>query len=328
MELDPFAVVEALTIAGLRDAVRSRATSTSAASTRCADARLAARDRAGARGRAARRRRDGRAASPSTSSCGAARAPTSAARRPRCSSRSRATAASRATSRRSRSRSGLFGKPTAINNVETLLNVLDIVARSAAPRTPRPARDDSTGTRLFCLSGHVERPGLYEVPFGTTLRELLDLAGGSPADGRCRRCCSAARPARSSGPTRSTLPLTFEATRAIGAYARVGRRRSSSTTAVDLADVVLRIARVLPRRVVRPVRPVPASARSARRRRSHRLRPRAARTARSPTSGRLLDDIAQVMRDASICGLGQTAANADPVGHLERSASSSRGAAS
>src|SRR5690242_8130715 len=72
---------------------------------------------------------------------------------------------------------GLFRKPTVINNVETLVNVLDIVRDGglayAAIGTP-----DSTGTKLFCLCGHVTRPGLYEVTFGTTLRELLDLAGG------------------------------------------------------------------------------------------------------------------------------------------------------
>jgi NADH-quinone oxidoreductase subunit F len=72
---------------------------------------------------------------------------------------------------------GLFGKPTVVNNVETLVNVLDIVVHGglafAARGTP-----DATGSKLFCLSGCVTHPGLYEVPFGTTLRELLTLAGG------------------------------------------------------------------------------------------------------------------------------------------------------
>src|SRR3977135_2181252 len=63
---------------------------------------------------------------------------------------------------------GLFGKPTAINNVETLVNVLPILIAGgqayAATGTER-----STGTRLFCLSGCVERPGVYEIPHGATL---------------------------------------------------------------------------------------------------------------------------------------------------------------
>src|SRR3990172_10702562 len=74
---------------------------------------------------------------------------------------------------------GLFGKPTLVNNVETLANVLPIILEGAAAfaqlGTPR-----STGTRLFCLSGCVARPGVYEVPMGTTLRELLTLAGLPP----------------------------------------------------------------------------------------------------------------------------------------------------
>src|SRR6185436_5834720 len=72
---------------------------------------------------------------------------------------------------------GLFGKPTVVNNVETLANVIDIVLDGGAAwaKTGTP---QSTGTRLYCLSGHVEKPGLYELPFGSTLGELVDLAGG------------------------------------------------------------------------------------------------------------------------------------------------------
>src|SRR5439155_20378665 len=73
--------------------------------------------------------------------------------------------------------SGLFGRPTLVNNVETLVNVLDIlrVGGAAFAGTGTP---ESTGTRLFCLSGHVRTPGVYEAPMGTTLRALIDQAGG------------------------------------------------------------------------------------------------------------------------------------------------------
>ena len=73
--------------------------------------------------------------------------------------------------------SGLFGKPTVVNNVETLVNVLDVML-AAGPGFAEIGTEGSTGTKLFCLSGHVARPGVYEVPFGTTLGELLELAGG------------------------------------------------------------------------------------------------------------------------------------------------------
>ena len=73
---------------------------------------------------------------------------------------------------------GLFGKPTVINNVETISNIPEIM-REGAERYAARGTQKSTGTKLFCVSGDVERPGLYEVPFGVPLRHLLyDLAGG------------------------------------------------------------------------------------------------------------------------------------------------------
>ena len=73
--------------------------------------------------------------------------------------------------------SGLWGKPTIVNNVETLCNIPHIVRRGSEwfkglSRTP------SGGTKLFGVSGKVKRPGLWELPLGTTIREILDLAGG------------------------------------------------------------------------------------------------------------------------------------------------------
>ena len=72
---------------------------------------------------------------------------------------------------------GLFRKPTLINNVETLVNVppLLLMGGEAYAQIGAPSL---TGTRLFCLSGHVAHPGVYEVPGGATLADLLALAGG------------------------------------------------------------------------------------------------------------------------------------------------------
>ncbi|MBV8655370.1 MAG: NAD(P)H-dependent oxidoreductase subunit E, partial [Candidatus Eremiobacteraeota bacterium] len=80
---------------------------------------------------------------------------------------------------------GLFGKPTLINNVETLVNLPQIVLHGGAAYAA-VGTAGSTGTRLFCLSGNVARPGLYEVPHGTTLGTLLEMAGGV-AQGRALR---------------------------------------------------------------------------------------------------------------------------------------------
>ena len=111
---------------------------------------------------------------------------------------------------------GLFRQPTVVNNVETLVNVPIILGDGGAAYAS-VARRIPTGPRLFCLCGHVGRPGVYEVPMGATLRQLVDdcrrrcrerqFAGGA-AGRRGRHVCLAQR---------IDVPLTFEGTRAIGA---------------------------------------------------------------------------------------------------------------
>jgi len=78
---------------------------------------------------------------------------------------------------------GLYRKPTIINNVETLFNVPFIVERGAEWYTSM-GTEKSPGPKLFCISGHVNRPGVYELPLGTPLRTLIDDYAGGPLDGR------------------------------------------------------------------------------------------------------------------------------------------------
>jgi len=78
---------------------------------------------------------------------------------------------------------GLYGKPTVVNNVETLANLPHIVTRGPEWFSAIGSPPKSTGTRIFCVSGHVKRPGNYEVPMGITFRELIyGQAGGMRAD--------------------------------------------------------------------------------------------------------------------------------------------------
>ena len=107
----------------------------------------------------------------------------------------------------------MFGKPTVANNVETLVNVLDVLLEGGAAWA-RTGTADSTGPRLFCLSGHVERPGLYEVPFGATLQQLIDLAGGVTAGRRLQAVLLGGAAGSFVGPEHLSLPLTFEDARA------------------------------------------------------------------------------------------------------------------
>jgi NADH-quinone oxidoreductase subunit F len=78
---------------------------------------------------------------------------------------------------------GLFGAPTVINNVETLSNVPGIILRGAAWFTGL-GRPKDGGTRLFGVSGPVVRPGVYELPVGTTLREIIFTHAGGMRPGR------------------------------------------------------------------------------------------------------------------------------------------------
>ena len=200
---------------------------------------------------------------------------------------------------------GLFGKPTLVNNVETLVNVLDIVADGAAPFAAIGTAD-STGTRLFCLSGHVREPGLYEVPMGTTLRALIELAGGLHA-GRSLQAVLLGG-AAGSFVTESQLdvPLSFEGTRAIGATLGSGAVIVLDDTA-DMKQILLRIARFF--RDESCGQCVPCRIGTVRQEEVlHRLL--SSRNGDHEGDISLLSDIAQAMRDASICGLGQTAANA------------------
>ena len=78
---------------------------------------------------------------------------------------------------------GLFGKPTVVNNVETLTNVPFILTRGADWYTSI-GTEKSTGPKIFSLSGRVNKPGNYELPLGTTFRELIFEHGGGIPDGR------------------------------------------------------------------------------------------------------------------------------------------------
>ena len=79
---------------------------------------------------------------------------------------------------------GLYAAPTLINNVETITTIPKVLEVGPAEYAQIGAPPDSTGTRLFCLSGNVARPGVYELPHGITTRHLIEEVGGGVPDGR------------------------------------------------------------------------------------------------------------------------------------------------
>ena len=200
--------------------------------------------------------------------------------------------------------SGLFGKPTLVNNVETLVNVLDIVTEGASAYTAI-GTPESTGTRLFCLSGAVARAGLYEVPMGTTLRQLLERAGG--IRGTLRTVLLGGAAGTFTAPDQLDVPLSFEGTRAAGLTLGSGVVMAFDDS-VDLPGIVLRIARFF--RDESCGQCVPCRVGTVRQEESLlRLNGSAPNGSRA-AEVTLLTDVVQVMRDASICGLGQTAGSA------------------
>jgi NADH-quinone oxidoreductase subunit F len=80
--------------------------------------------------------------------------------------------------------SGLYASPTLINNVETMTTMPVVLELGATEFAKLGAPPDSTGTRVFCLSGNVERPGAYELPHGITARHLIEDVGGGVPEGR------------------------------------------------------------------------------------------------------------------------------------------------
>jgi NADH-quinone oxidoreductase subunit F len=198
---------------------------------------------------------------------------------------------------------GLFGKPTVVNNVETLYNILPLLLMGG-PAFARVGTEKSTGTKLFCVCGNVARPGVYEVQFGTTLRELLELAGGVPGGRGLQGILLGGAAGSFVAPDQLDLPLAFEAVRDAGTTLGSGVVMAFDDT-VSMPDILVRIAaffrdescgQCTPCRVG-TVRQEEALA---------RLRSGAIRGSLEQELA-LLRDVGACMQDSSICGLGQTA---------------------
>jgi NADH-quinone oxidoreductase subunit F len=202
---------------------------------------------------------------------------------------------------------GLFNKPTVVNNVETLINVLPTLIEGGAIYGAR-GTEGSTGQKLFCLSGNVQRPGVYEVTYGPTLRELIEMAGGLP-EGRSVQVVLLGGAAGSFvGPDSLDMPLTMEGARAAGASLGSGVICVFDDT-VDMIDQVRRIAAFFRNESCGQC--VPCRVGTVRQQESLTRLTLGTRPDRSRENElALLQDLGQVMRDASICGLGQTAHNA------------------
>jgi len=196
---------------------------------------------------------------------------------------------------------GLFGKPTVINNVETFCNVPLIIERGAHEYR-KLGTEKSPGSKLFCVSGQVERPGLYEVPFGISLRHLVfDLAGGVKPNRKLQAVLMGGAAGAFALEKDLDVILSFESLSAAALPLGSGAVMVFDDTA-DMRDVLKRLGHFFADESCGKCYPCQLGTW-----RQHELLERCA--AGHPVAGdrQRLSDIGVTMIDASLCGLGQTA---------------------
>lgn len=198
---------------------------------------------------------------------------------------------------------GVFGKPTIINNVETLANIPWILLNGGAAYA-KIGTEKSRGTKVFALAGAIKRGGLVEVPMGMSIRQLLmDIGGGSPS-GRPLKAVQLG------GPSGGCIPeslfdtiIDYDAINATGAIMGSGGMvvTDSKSCMVDLARFFLEFTQI-------------ESCGKCTFCRIGTLRMKELLAKICDGAGTLddivvLEDLAQRVKDASLCGLGQTAPN-------------------
>ncbi|MGC9453777.1 MAG: NADH-ubiquinone oxidoreductase-F iron-sulfur binding region domain-containing protein [Phycisphaerae bacterium] len=207
---------------------------------------------------------------------------------------------------------GLFDKPTVINNVETLANLPGILD-GGPERFAAVGTENSKGTKVFALSGRVERTGLIEVAMGTPLREIIfDIGGGVP-DGKSFKAVQIGGPSGGCIPQQHLdIPIDYESLKTVGAMMGSGGLvvMDETTCMVDLAKFFMEFiqrescGKCIPcregtRRMLEILESITRSRGSEK-----------DFDALERFKGVVyLNRLAEVIRETSLCGLGQTAPN-------------------
>jgi NADH:ubiquinone oxidoreductase subunit F (NADH-binding)/NADH:ubiquinone oxidoreductase subunit E len=196
---------------------------------------------------------------------------------------------------------GLHGQPTLMNSVETFAHVPVIARRGAAWWTAQGAGEHA-GLKFFAVSGHVERPGVYCVPMGTTARELLDLAGGVSGGRRLGAIQPGGASSNFLGPGQLDVPLDFGSLREAGSMLGSGALvvLAEGTDLLAAATNVLRFFRDESCGKCVPCRVGSSKA--------HQILTDHLAAGGGPDDvDARITELEQVMRRTSICGLGQVA---------------------
>ena len=198
---------------------------------------------------------------------------------------------------------GLFGKPTVINNVETLCNVPLIVANGSVEYR-KIGTEKSPGPKLFCVSGDVAKTGVYEVPFGVTLRDVLEMAGGVANGKKLQSVLFGGAAGAFATTEHLDVKMTFEDLRGVGLPLGSGVVMVFDETR-DMRQVLKSLGHFFAHESCGKCYPCQMGTQ-----RQKEILDRVA-------SGKVvegdfvrLQDVGWTMTDASLCGLGQTAASA------------------
>jgi len=195
---------------------------------------------------------------------------------------------------------GVYGKPTVINNVETLCNVPSIIL-NGSDWYSQIGSPDSPGPKLFCLSGHVNKPGVYELPMGTSLRELVENHGGG-VKGKFK----AVLPGGVSTNFLNTLDVNLDVKSLMEAGSMLGSGAVIVLNAdTDIVDACKNIMEFFAHESCGLCTPC----REGTRRAKEILTKLINEESKLGEIG-LLSELGEVMYDASRCGLGQSALNA------------------
>jgi bidirectional [NiFe] hydrogenase diaphorase subunit len=199
--------------------------------------------------------------------------------------------------------SGLFGRPTLINNVETYANIAPIVTEGgdwfASIGTER-----SAGTKVFALAGTIENTGLIEVPMGTTLRDIIEVIGGGIPDGKAFKAVQTGGPSGGCVPAAHLdIPVDYDSLKTLGTMMGSGGMivMDETSSMVDVARFFMEFCMDESCGKCVPCRTGTQQ--------MHRLLDRIAKSQASRAELALLEELCEVVQATSLCGLGQTAPN-------------------
>jgi len=199
--------------------------------------------------------------------------------------------------------SGLWGKPTLINNVETYANVAPIV-RNGGKWFADMGSDRSKGTKVFALTGKIANTGLVEVPMGIKLREIIETIGGGVPDGHTFKAV------QTGGPSGGCIPaemldtgVSYDALMAMGSI-----MGSGGMIVMDDTSCMVNVAKFFIEFCMTEScgKCIPCRAGTAQ---MHTLLTRICEGTGTMEDLELLEDLCSTVKEASLCGLGQTAPN-------------------